>query len=362
MSLQYSFSTFAGEAQTSVNTYPLRLTFDSVKISPLLSGFNLKIDGQFNPKVFLQGGPGMSVHDSAMRSIQGNFKTPIRVTEAKELEQIISKFIDFTFFDNGSTCLPQKPRFFELETAYYKTSNSWLTVPGSASQNYNEDYIQLLINRCLISNFSIDIQPNNPIDLSVDFRGTIAKAIDENIITDASTIDAAGNSFPIHKVLGFQDCKVLINGSYFPNCTGINFSIEREIVEKQLARSVNVSYSPYTYALTGNQPTLNYSNDFPSKIGVKSFIAKLTLKQVLRRIDENLYFSRGGKAASAYDDFNFIDIYIGPIKISRPCSLVQQSEQPFGVGLIERSTVFNFLVRPKIVKEDYVSVITGGLW
>jgi hypothetical protein len=362
MSLQYSFNTYTGEAQTSTNTFPLRLAFDDTQISPLLIDFGLKIEGEFSPKIFLQGGPGMSTHTAATRKISGNFKIPVRVTQAKELEQIASKFIDFTFFDNGSTCLPQMPKYFSLETAYYKTSNSWLTPPGKAYQNFNEDFMQVLINRCLIGTLSIDAKAGSTTELSADFKGTISKTVDANLFTEESTIDSVNNSFAINKVLGLQDSRVLINGSHVPNCNGVSFTIQREIVEKQLSRSVNISYSPNSYGYVGSNATLNYSNDFTSKIGVKSFIAKITIKQVLRRIDENLYFSRGGKGSAAYSGVNFIDVYFGPIKISRPCSLLQQSEQPFGVGLIERSNTFLLLNRPKIVKEDFLSIITGGVW
>jgi hypothetical protein len=365
MSSIYSFNTYTGEIQTSTNTFPIRLTFGNTLITPLVSNFSLNTSGEMNSKIYLQGGPGMSIHAAANRRIAGSFSIPIRITENKELESIIKKIIEYCFFDPGSICSPQIPKYFKIETGYFKTAQGFLVPPGASEWDYNKEFIQIKINRCIIKNFTIEAKSDSEIILSIEFSGTINKDVDDPLFSsnEESQITEVKSAFDINKVATIHDCKILLNGSYVPNCNQITFGITKEIIEKPLSRSMNALYSSIIPAFVGTNSSLNYANDFPAKIGVKSFEAKITMKQVMRRINENIYYSRGGRSKNISGfSSNFIEIYYGPIKIARPCALAQQSDQPFGIGAIERTTIFTLLNKPIVTQSSFISVITGGIW
>lgn len=362
MSTNYSFATYTGELQTTTSTYPIRLTFNGTTINPLVSNFSINNFPTLDSKIFIQGGPGKTIYSPAQRKIEGSFSIPVRVLENKELEAAISYFIDYTFFDQGSSCTPLAIRYFELETGFFKTASGYMVNPGVADYNFNSEYILIKFNRCIITKFAIEVSADSEMVLSISFSGTIQKDPYDLIITESSTISSYNDNFSINRILSLFDCKVLINNSYVPNCSSVNFSITRTLSEIRLSRSMNVYYTNrFPGIITGN-PVTNYSNDFPSKIGVQSFEASITLKQILRKVDEDLYFSRGGVARSASYADDFIILYFGPIKVARTCAMAQHSEQPFNIGVVERSVTFSLLNKPKVIEEEYISVITGGLW
>ena len=363
MSTTYSFNVYTGELQTSASTFPIRLTFGNQTITPLVVDFSLKSDPVLEKKLYIQGGPGKSTYAPAQRKISGSFKFPIRVTEGKELDDAILFFINYTFFDQGNSCTPLAIKFFELETGYFKTAQGYFVTPGYSDQAYNSEFIQIKINRCIVTNFKIESDVDSDMYLTIEFVGTVRKSVVDMLFEERSEITTVKSSFEIDRVLSLHDCKLLMNGSYVPNCKSLSFNITREVVEKNFSRSFNVDYSSVFPGIAIVDPVLNYSNDMSSKIGVKSFESSIAIKQVLRKIDEDLYFSRGG-VAKIFSNFssNFIELYFGPIKIARTCALAQQSEQPFSIGVIERGTTFDLLNKPKVIKEDFISVITGGGW
>lgn len=358
MSSENSFNIFAGELQTTTNTFPVRFTFKNTQTMALLSSFDPKIEGELGTKYYIQGGPGATWWNPSVRDFSTSISLPVRITQQKELESITSKIIDYCFFENG--CFPPTPKYFTVETGFFKTSNGWFVPPGVNNFDYNKEFIQIKFNRCLISNFEISSAPNSVIELKASFDATVTKDVRDNRITSESELTEVNNLFSINRALGFQDTRVLLNGSYLPNTVSVAFNIQRNIVKKRFVPSADANIE--IGSIYPVSSSLNYSNDFPAKIGVSTFEASITIKQVLRRIDEDLHFSRGGPASNEYSGVNFIDLYFGPIKISRPCALAQMSEQPYGIGAVERTVRFKLLNKPKVIKSDFISVITGGLW
>jgi hypothetical protein len=293
-----------------------------------------------------------------VRTLEGSLTIPVRITESKTLEDIANKMIDYSFFDNSK--LPQVPKTFQVETGFYKTASGYLVPPGEYDYEYNKDIIQILVDKCITSSLSVSSEQGSPTTMSIGFNGTIDKNPRTIINTDASTLSAVKSSFDINRVLGYQDNKFILNGSLVPNVTKMEFSIKKTIVEERFSRSAEASVNIGSYFPVSN--ILEYSNDLPSKIGVQDFQVTLTVEQVLRRIDEDLYLSRAGVGQNEYSGENFLDAYFGPIKISRTCSLVNQSEQPYGVGKLKRTTTFLLLTKPRVFKGDYVQIVSTGVW
>jgi hypothetical protein len=352
------FNNFTGELQTSINTFPVRLTFGNTQITPLMASFDFSLDGDLATKHYIQGGPGAATYLPGMRTFQGSLSIPIRITEAKGLELIATRLIDYTYFDNSE--LPQLPLYFEVETGYYKTANGFLVPPGDEDYDWNDNMVQILVNRCLITSLGITAQTDGATSMNVNFGGTLSKPVKDVTITSASTLSAVKGSFDINRALGYQDSKVVLNGSAVPNVTSVTANITREIVEQKFTRSAEAIIE-----LGSIYPVIdifNYSNDLPGKIGIKSFVVDVTIEQVLRRIDEDIYLSRGGTADNEYSGDTFLDVYFGPLKFSRNCSLVQVSEQPWVNGLVKRKTTFTLLGNPYVFKGDYLSIISNGQW
>lgn len=202
MSSANQFNTFAGEVQTNINTFPARFIFGSTEITPLMSDFTFKMDGELNPKVYIQAGPGMSTYTPNVRKFDGSLTIPVRITEAKVLEDIANKMIDYSFFDNSK--LPQVPKFFQVETGFYKTASGYLVPPGEYDYDYNKDVIQILVDRCITSGLTVSSEAGSPTTMSINFAGTIDKNPRKIINTDASTLSSVKSSFDINRVLGYH--------------------------------------------------------------------------------------------------------------------------------------------------------------
>lgn len=345
------FDFFTGELRTTTNIYPIKFTINNVDYFPLLNSFIVDINPVFGTKVYLQGGAGTSVYTPIKRDFAINFKIPIRVDINKQLDPVITQLLNLSFLAGVDISS------FSISTAMFKTAQDFLTTLGYANFSYNSNYYMPLFDTCFISNIALSVSDGQKMDLTVSVKGSLSKNIYNLLFTNASALTGVNQTFIIDKVLTLADCRCLINGSYVPNINNMQFSIEKQLTEKRYARSLDnqgVNLPVYSPLL------LYYSNDLPAKVGAYTFLAKGSVYQVLRTMDDDIYFSRGGIGFAT--NYNFITMGFGPIIISRSNVVVQQSTQPYDVGVLQLQNNLLFPKTPIVNQNDFMTIHTDGVW
>ena len=344
------FNPFTGELRTSVNVFPLQFIINGVVYLPLLTSYTTNIQGNLSTQNYIQGGPGSSLYNAAKRNFEIDISFPLRVDINKNLDPFAVAMINASF--QSGIVTPN----ITIQQANFKTTNDFLTKVGNGYYNYNSNLFLPLFDSCFIQNMTISVDSNTKATMSCTIKGSIGKTVNAPYFTGSSALSTLTSFFTNYKILNFADSQCFIQGSYVPNVTGLNFQISKQIQEERYLRSID--NNPPTGMSTPQY--LSYSNDLPSQVAVTQFTATGKVTQVLRAMNEDVYFSRSGVATP--NNYDFITYYIGPIRISRSYVLMQPTSQPFPASVITIDNNLLFYKNPIVNQSDFLSIITNGTW
>jgi len=344
------FNPFIGELRTSTNLFPLQFIINGVSYFPLVTSYNTNIAGQLSTTAYIQGGAGSSVYNAGKRSFQIDVSFPVRVDMNKNLDPFVTAMINASFLSGIIT--PS----ITIQQANFKTTTDFLTTLGNGYYNYNSNIFLPLLDSCFIQNMTLTVDSNTKVTMTCTIKGSIGKTVNAQYFTGSSALTSLTSFFTIYKVLSFSDCSCFIQGSYVPNVTGLNFTINKQIQEEKYLRSID-NDPPLGFSAP---QFLSYSNDLPSQVSVNQFTATGKIYQTLRTISEDIYFSRSGVGSPT--NYSFINYYFGPISISRNYVLMQQTTQPFQASALTIENDLLFYKTPIVNQSDFLSIITNGIW
>lgn len=292
------------------NEFATGLLVRSVKINGnylLVDNCSINQTQEINSKLYLQGGPGLSVADIGAKKYQGELSFPIRVNKDNVIDPAAKAILQHA----------ECPTYtITLDT------NHLLSHFGITSEDGGTDNNELLsVDQLVVKTLTINCDDvGNYLKINVSFEGMID--------TRANSDYAVPNENAVMgRALTWGDCDASRFESNMRSVSGFNLTITNELETPSFLMPGDLDVS-----LRSDQITL---------IGVKSVKWSGEFSEVLRKGSELHTHIHGGWMVDEYLKF-----IMGPITANFRNPLFQISELPLTAKILKRKTKWDALVNP----------------